>query len=332
MQVSIMTDAIYSVLFGFAALLLVQAVFHTASRTPLYVGLLLATAMSLREATIFIAIAFVPAVWIAAGAGRRVRWLCLSFSPLLAMTACLITANYIRSGYAVLTTTPQIVMVQALLPLIRQGLPIFHDDTLFDRTARETLRADDYPSIYELNNMLFRAGLSAPQIAAEARHRYFRTWRQFPVAMALTSVGRYHERYLALPFHPLSAARLLMLYPGRPSPWISNPGMLWRDARMGSVSAAFWLLVYSATRAVGTVIGLLAVASPFLLLRNRDHRALAMLGMWLICVGLIAVYLPVHLNERYLVPLIPLQCLLAGTFCAMLMRERAPSVLAVRYT
>src|SRR5262249_21394927 len=86
MQVSIMTDAIYSVLFGCAALFLVRA--DTSSRTPLYVGLLLTTAMSFREATFFIAAAFVPAVWIAAGAGRRVRWLCLSFLPLLAFTAC----------------------------------------------------------------------------------------------------------------------------------------------------------------------------------------------------------------------------------------------------
>jgi hypothetical protein len=332
MQVSIMTDAIYSVLFGCAALLLVQAVFHTSSRTPLYVGLLLATAMSLREATLFIAAVFVPAVWIAAGAGRRVRWLCLSFLPLLAFTACLMTANYVRSGYAVVTTSPQIVMVQALLPLDKQGLPLFHDDTLFDRTARATLRGDDYNSIFELNDKLFLAGLSAPQIAAEARNRYFRTWRRFPVAMVVASIGRYRERYLALPFHPPNAARLLLLYSGHPSPKISNPGMLWQDAQKGSVSAAFWLVVYGVTLAIGTVIGLLAAAAPFLLLRKGEHRTLALLGTWLICAGFIAVYLPVHLNERYLAPLIPLQCLLAGTFCAMLMRERAPTVFEARYT
>ena len=66
MQVSIMTDAIYSVLFGCAALSLLRAGLHTSPRTPLYVGLLLATAMAFREATVFIAAAFVPAVWIAA--------------------------------------------------------------------------------------------------------------------------------------------------------------------------------------------------------------------------------------------------------------------------
>jgi len=329
MQVSIMTDAIYSVLFGCAALLLVRAVLHTSTKAPLYIGLLLATAMSLREATLFIAAAFVPAVWIAAGAGRRVRWLCLSFLPLLALTACVMAANFIRSGYTVLTTTAQIVMVQALLPLNKQGLPLFGDDTLFDRTAREAMRGDDYNSISELNVKLFDAGFSAPQIAAEARYRYFQTWRRFPASMALTSIGRYHERYLALPFHPLNAARLLLLYSGHSSPKIANPGKLWQEAQMGSGSAAFWLLVYGASRAIGTVIGVLAVVAPFLLLRAGDHRAVALLHAWLVCAGLILVYLPVHLNERYLVPLISLQCLLAGTLCGMLIdkkREQAPTV------
>jgi hypothetical protein len=326
MQVSIMTDAIYSVLFGCAALFLVRAVFHASSRTPLYVGLLLAAAMSLREATFFIAAAFVPAVWIAAGAGRRVRWLCLSFLPLLVLTACLVTANFIRSGYPVVTTTPQIVMVQALLPLHARGLPVFYDDTLFDRTARENFQTDDYHLIYELNHKLFLAGLSAPQIAAEARHRYFRTWRRMPGAMALVTIRRYRERYLALPFHPLNTARLLALYSARPAPRITSPGLLWQDAQKGNGSAAFWLFAYGATRTIGTVIGVLALAAPLLLLRKGDHHSLALLGTWLICAGCVAVYLPVHLNERYLVPLIPLQCLLAGAFFAMLM----PSVHAQR--
>jgi len=322
MQVSIMTDAIYSVLFGCAALSLLRAGLHTSPRTPLYVGLLLATAMAFREATVFIAAAFVPAVWIAAGAGRRWRWLCLSFLPLLAFTACVMTANFIRSGYLVPTTTPQIVMVQALLPLYRQGLPLFDDDTSFDRAARETLRGEDYTSIAEMTVRLFRAGMSAPQIAAEARHRYFRAWTRFPVAMALTSIGRYHERYLALPFHPLNTVRLLLLYSGHSVAKIAEPGRPWPNAQKGSAGVTFWLVVYWTTRAIGTVIGVLAIAAPFFLLRNGDHRALALLGTWLICVGLVAVYLPVHLNERYLVPLIPLQCLLAGTLCSVIINMR----------
>ncbi len=57
-----------------------------------------------------------------------------------------------------------------------------------------------------------------------------------------------------------------------------------------------WLLVYGATRSIATVIGKLALAAPFLLLRNGDHRAVALLGTWVICICLIAVYPPVKLE------------------------------------
>jgi hypothetical protein len=42
---------------------------------------------------------------------------------------------------------------------------------------------------------------------------------------------------------------------------------------------------------------------------------MALLGTWCICATCVAVYLPVHLDIRYLVPLIPLHCLLGATLC-----------------
>ena len=42
----------------------------------------------------------------------------------------------------------------------------------------------------------------------------------------------------------------------------------------------------------------------------------ALLGTWLICASCVAVYIPVHLDIRYLVPLIPLHCLLGADFVA----------------
>jgi hypothetical protein len=66
-------------------------------------------------------------------------------------------------------------------------------------------------------------------------------------------------------------------------------------------------------RVIGTAMGLAAMAAPFLLINQNDDRGRVLLGIWLIGVSLLAVYLPVHLDIRYLVPLIPLQCLLAAT-------------------
>jgi hypothetical protein len=58
---------------------------------------------------------------------------------------------------------------------------------------------------------------------------------------------------------------------------------------------------------------LAAMAAPFLLINQNDDRGRVLLGTWLIGASFLVVYLPVHLDIRYLVPVIPLQCLLAAT-------------------
>jgi hypothetical protein len=63
--------------------------------------------------------------------------------------------GYAQSGYLVVTTSPQLVMVQAVLPLLKHELPVFDGEDLYDRTARATMRGDDYPMIDELNRKLF---------------------------------------------------------------------------------------------------------------------------------------------------------------------------------
>jgi hypothetical protein len=59
--------------------------------------------MLLREATLFIAVGFVPAVWLAARAGRRLQSLCLVFLPIIAVVACMAGSNFARSGHPVVT-------------------------------------------------------------------------------------------------------------------------------------------------------------------------------------------------------------------------------------
>ena len=312
-QISILTDAVYAALLGGAALLLVQATLRPASGAPLIVGLLLAAAMLLREATLFIAVGYVPAVWLASRAGRRLQSLCLAFLPIIAVVACMVGNNFARSGHPVVTTSRQVVMVQAVLPLIRQGLPVFDGEDLFDRTARETLRGDDYSRISELNGKLFLAGLTAPEIADQATRRYVRAWLRFPVAMGVATIGRYRDHFIALPFHPLNTIRYLAAYADLPRPEITIPLVLWENLKRGDMGAAAWLMIDVTARLIGTLIGLFALAAPFLLMRRNDERGAALLGTWLICASCVAVYIPVHLDIRYLVPLIPLHCLLGAT-------------------
>jgi hypothetical protein len=237
----------------------------------------------------------------------------LAFLPIVAVCSWMAADNFARSGHAVITTSRQVVMVQAVLPLIKKGLPVFDGDDLFDRTARDTLRGDDYGRIEELNKNLFLAGLTAPEIADEATRRYFRAWLRFPAAMLVATVGRYRDHFLALLFHPLNTIRYLEVFAGFPRPEFTDSRFLWENVKSGDVGSTVWLLTDVTTRLIGSLIGLLALAAPFLLLRRNDKRGPALLGTWLICASCVAVYIPVHLDIRYLAPLIPLHCLLGAT-------------------
>ena len=313
MQISLLTDAIYAALLGCAALWLVQATVRPTRMAPVTVGVALAGAMLLREATMFIAVGFAPAVWIASLPGSRLRWFCSAFLPLIAVVAWMVGTNYARSGYPVVTTNPQVVMVQAVLPLLKQKLPVFDGEDLYDRTARDTLEGGKYAMIQEFNRKLFLAGLTAPQMAEAATRRYFRAWWRFPGAMFFATVSRYRDHYLALAFYPSITLRNLDLYAGLPRPEFTDPARLWKKLKRGNLSAGAWLLLGVVMRVIGITIGLAALAAPFLLMNQRDDRGRALLGTWIICLSCVAVYIPVHLDIRYLVPLIPLQCLSAAT-------------------
>jgi len=313
-QISILTDAIYAALLGCAALLLVQAALRCSSGTVfLLVGFLLGGGMLLREATLFVAAGFVPAVWIAACAGDRLRSFCLVFLPIIAVSGLMMATNFARCGHPVITTSPQVVMIQAVLPLIKQDLPVFDGDDVFDLTARDTLRGDDYAMINELNRRLFQLGFSAPEIASEARRRYLRAWFRFPAAMLTAVLSRYREHFIALPFHPINTIRYLAIFAGHPRPALTSSVVIWADIKGGNLGAVVWLLIHVITQLIGTLIGLLSLAAPFVLMRRNDKRGAALFGAWCICGGFLAVYMPVHLDIRYLVPMIPLQCLLGVT-------------------
>jgi hypothetical protein len=315
MQISLLTDAICAALLGFAALWLVQAKVRPSRIAPVAIGIALAGAMLLREATMFIAGGFAPAVWIASRPENRLHWFCSAFLPIIVVIALMAGTNYVRSGYPVITTNPQIVMVQAVLPLVRQELPVFDGEDLYDRTARDTLKGGRYERIQELNQKLFLAGLTAPEMAEAATRRYFRAWWRFPGAMFIATITRYRDHFLALSFYPNVTLRYLPVYAGLPRPEFTDPARLWKKLLKGNISAAAtaWLLIDAAMRVIGTAMGLAAMAAPFLLINQNDDRGRVLLGIWLIGVSLLAVYLPVHLDIRYLVPLIPLQCLLAAT-------------------
>ena len=310
-QLSVMTDALYGALAGGAALLLLRgAVRGDGLRACALAGLLLGLGLPVREATAYLLLGFLPAAAIAAGRGRRLAGLALVAAPVILAAALLMAENHRRSGTAMLSTSRQIVMVQAVLPLLSRGVPVYDGEDLFDRTARETVGRHGYQGIDALNARLFEAGLTAPAIAAEASARYWRSWRRHPLEMLRAMMVRMPVKLLGTVFMPVDMVAELHRQSGAPRPWFGRPEALWQALREGSPLAGPLLAALLASRALGFVLAAAAIAAPLLLARWRDPRALPLLGAWLVCGAFVGVHLPVHIEQRYLVPVVPLACLL----------------------
>jgi hypothetical protein len=309
-----MTDAVFGTLFSAAMLLLLHAGLAPDEKRLgklLIAGFLMGAAATIREATPYLMIALLPAIFIATPKGRRLLGFVAVILPTILVCALIMMDHYRRSGHAVLSTSKQLVMVQALLPLVTRDVPVFEGDTLFERTAREVIVGTDYFSIQRLNIRLFEAGMTAPEIAAAASANYARAWRQFPVEMLRATASRLPVKMLWITFMPVDTAADVHRQTGEPRPWFGRPEALWQRFQNGSIFALTILLALWLGRAIGLAVTLAAILSPFAL-RASDKRRWAVIGAWLASGAFVAVYLPVHLEQRYLIPIVPMLCLLGG--------------------
>jgi hypothetical protein len=312
-QSAIMTDALFGALFSGAMLILLHTAVAPGGQIGKLVmaGLLLGMAAGVREATLYLLVGILPAAFIATTQGRRLLGIAAVILPPVIVAVLIMADHHRRSGYAVLSTSKQVVMVQALMPLAARGVPIFEGDTLFARTATEVIVGTDYHSIHRLNERLFEAGVTAPQIAAAASANYARAWRQYPVEMLRATASRLPVKMFWITFMPVDTVADVYRQTGEPRPWFGRPEVLWQRLQNGSIFALPILIALWLGRAIGLAVTLGAILSPFAL-TGHDKRRWAVIGAWLASGAFVAIYLPVHLEQRYLIPIVPMLCLLGG--------------------
>lgn len=307
-QIAILTDALYAALATAAALMLVQGRMASAAAA----GLMLGAATLLREATPFLVLFYLPLAWLAIPGARPRRALAalLVLVGPCAAAGGLMAWNAARIGRPLLTTSRQTVMVQAVLPLLKRHLPVYAGSDDFDRIARATVGTGEYGEIDAMHEDLFaKAHMDAPAIADAATRRYMRAWRRFPLPMLVATMQNFRHEFLAMPFQPVDTIGALIVYAGWQRPVFDRLNLLWTALRHGSATAGLDILADVATRLCGTCIALAAIAAPWLCRNNPAYPVL--FGLWLVCAGFFAVYLPVHIEPRYLVPIVPLACVLA---------------------
>jgi hypothetical protein len=296
MQNALLTDSLTATFYTGAALCLAGG---AGVARGVIAGVLLALATTFREATPFLMIALLPLAW---------RWqrMLATIAPPLFVVAALVAWNDARIGYPVLTTTQQTNMVQALFPEVQQGLPVYPRDDAFDRLARETLDGQNVDRITLLQQRLFEdEHMTAPEMASAATSRFLHAWTRFPVAMLVGTAQRWKGKYLEMPFAPVDALADLVTYSGGQTD-ITKVNVLWRRTLGGDAVALGWLVLLSTTRALGIAVALVGIVCPWLPGRGWPAR-----GLWFACTGVL-LYLPVHVESRYLLPAVSLLCAAAA--------------------
>jgi len=111
-----------------------------------------------------------------------------------------------------------------------------------------------------------------------------------------------------MPFEPVDTVADLDVYSGqRPSPNIVKINVLWRQASGGNITSVVWLMLVIFTRAIGMIVAFVGIVAPWLPRRSWNAR-----GLWIICAGVPLTYMPVHLDTRFMLPVVPLLCIAAA--------------------
>lgn len=280
-------------------------------------GLLLSATLLLRSFTVFLAIPFVllAAAWNGLVTHRFFRFIVsalLIAAPLLLTHETYSAWNRFRTGRSFITTEAQSVVVLGLWEAREAGLPIFNQDTAWDRAGQATVEGDRFVAMWKFNEELFnRYGWNSLKIARTNVRRYLQLYRKHPITMAKVAIERFNLRPMVLGFLP---ARTLMeiRWTSIHGP-VRNPGGRPRHPRSSwPLLDKILLYVAEIEVGIGLVLFLLFAAGPIILQLPAPGDTARLRGLmfcWVTYAGFTGVYLLVNMDPRYLLPVIPLSVL-----------------------
>jgi hypothetical protein len=325
---AILTDSLCSSLITFALCGIAIAVLRGRGvvAASAGAGLLLALVFLMREATIFMAVGFVPLAIAAAVVSKplhprrlKVAVLICLLLPVLAVHRAYAEWGRSRVGVPIVTSAAQTALIQTLVEASRNDPEIFSGDTPLDRVARETIRNHDFFEVRDINKRLFEEHrLNAVQIASDAYAAYFRAWREHPRAMFGIFLSQMSERNTVhLMARPVTSLRELIVW---------NTGSDHGFAHERTLLEGQWwqlpfVVVYRLGQAVSVVLFVaFLVFTPWRLVAERwrspahvpekwepvfrkghaQMQALAAAGLWFAYLTFFFVYAFVHLEPRYI--------------------------------
>ncbi|WP_142994480.1 hypothetical protein [Thalassospira xiamenensis] len=241
------------------------------------------------------------------------------FAPLLIISQIYIHWNETRTGSRFITTGGQTVYLQGLADAARNDERIFSGQKVIDVTARENFVEFDFSEVLAIQKSLFSQGYEAPELAMISKEKYFQTWAEYPLSMLRMTIGHLRERFALLTFRPLASLRETGFWIKGERPW-GDYNVL--KSRVFEGLGAFSLFTLeSVERFIAIVVTLAFVIIPVvwfvrLCLGKKSNKGevLVCCSLWSVYFGVMASHALVHIEPRYLAPVLPFS-IVVGAFC-----------------
>jgi hypothetical protein len=293
-------------------------------------GMLMAVAYLMRNVIEYMALGFLPLVLAAAVVEpsrlRRVAACVLVFVPVIATHLIYIEWNRERIGVPIVSTIGQATLFAALVEAALYDPSIFSGSDPFDDAGRRTFEATIARGQYGLGHdgrpsaILHREyGWDALRISHEATMAYLRAWWQHPYAMIRHFFFHISETQLHQAVRPTETVHDILLW---------NTGSDYGFAQMRALRAGNWwmipaVIVHLLVQTISVaVFSAFLVVTPIRLFREgwtpETAVSIGCLCAYLVVGGL---YAAVHLEPRYLTPVVPGSIVIGVTGIAWLVEQ-----------
>ena len=274
-------------------------------------GALIAAAFLIRDVIAYVAFGLVPLAAAAALVERsRLRQLAagaLVFLPLIATNIAYVEWNRARVGAPVVTSTSQAVLFGALIEAAHFDHSIFSGSTAVDEVGRVLLKdmeAGGHGYEVDATVDLHRDyGWDAIRMSHEVTQAYLRAWRDHPLAMIFHIFHHISETQLHQAVRPIETARDVLLWnTGSSHDFGAERAVKNGNWWMIPAVVANWLVM---TASVFIFCAFLVVTPIRLLREGWTAETAVSAGFWCFYLAVGLLYAAVHLEPRYLTPVVP---------------------------
>jgi hypothetical protein len=274
-------------------------------------GGLIAVAFLMRDVIAFLAAGFVPVAAAAARVQptRRRQWAAFAviFIPLLAAYGAYVGWNKSRLDAYVVTTIPEWTLLDALAAASQYDPTIFSGTAPVDVAARRVFKFSDpgqrLEQAFEADHVLHsEQGWTDIRIAHEITIAYLQAWLHHPAAMVRHALSHFSETQLHQAVRPVETVRDLLLWTSGSDQGFAREYAV-RDGRWWMI---FAIVPHRILEAISVaVFSAFVLLTPYRLWREGlSVETSAAIGLWCPYLTFSGLYGAVHLEPRYLAPVV----------------------------